>query len=237
MLRRTFLTTAATTAILAGCLDTGESADQQTEMESTTQPVAGTSMESDGAVLGGHPAAVGLADQPVLGPNPTSASAVIISFSDPSCPNCRRFETNTVPEIESKLAEPGKASYVHRNMPIIYPWGKPATQALEATFAHDTDAFWALKDHYFAEQGSFDTDNVLSKTKSFLAENTDVDAATVVSEAQAKQYDNAVQADLTAGQEAGVGATPTTFLFKDGEHVTTVNGPKSFTVIEEALGV
>lgn len=227
MNRRTFIATTAATAItLAGCLG-GPGGDQPEETDS----------KASDDPLGGHPAAIDLAAQPALGPDPETASAVIISFSDPSCPSCARFESNTFPEIESKLVEEGKAAFVYRNMPIIYPWGEPAIQALEATFAHDSEAFWALKDHYFAEQESFDTDNVLSKTESFLASNTDLDAATVVSEAEAKEYDDLVQADLTAGENAGVRGTPTMFLFSDGEHVTTVNGPKSYTVFAEALGV
>lgn len=222
MKRRTFLaTTAASATALAGCLG-GLGGDQPTD--------------SDGP-LGGHPAGRNLADQPSLGGDPTTTSAVIVTFSDPSCPSCARFESNTLPEIESKLLEPGKAAYVHRNMPIIYPWGELAIQALEATFARDAAAFWTLKDFYFANQHSFDTDTVFEKTESFLAENTDLDAATVVSDAEAKKYDDRVQADLQAGKDAGVEATPTSFLFSDGEHVTTLSGPKSYTVFAEALGV
>ena len=240
MNRRTFIaTTAATATTFAGCLGgPGGAQSEETDSMATDESseMTGT-MDGFDEPLGGHPAATDLADQPALGPDPTTASAVIISFSDPSCPSCARFESNTFPEIESELVEPGKAAFVYRNMPIIYPWGESAIQALEATFAHDTEAFWALKNHYFAEQSSFDTDNVLSKTESFLAENTDVDAGTVVSEAEEKEYDDLVQADLAAGNDAGVHGTPTSFLFKDGEHVTTVSGPKSYTVFAEALGV
>lgn len=237
MYRRTFLTTAATATLLAGCLGTSDSGDRSSEAETTETPTESSSMESDDNPLGGHPAATDLAAQPFLGPDPASASAVIVAFADPSCPNCARFESQTVPQIESDLVEPGTATFVYRNMPIIYPWGKPATQALEATFAQDADAFWALKDHYFASQSTFDTDNVLAKTESFLADNTAVDAAAVVADAEAKTYDDAVQADLAAGREAGVNSTPTSFLFRDGEFVTKVTGPKSYTVFEEALGV
>jgi protein-disulfide isomerase len=234
MNRRTFITAAGAGAVsLAGCLGGTESGTEPDDADSPADPTGGGS--GDGS-LGGHPAAVGLADQPALGPDPTSAPAAIITFSDPSCPSCARFEDTTVPEIESKLVETGKAAFVYRGMPIIYPWGEPATRVLEATFDHDAGTFWTLKDHYYENREEFDTDNVFEKTESFLAENTDVDAEAVVSAAEAGEYDAAVEADLAAGEEAGVRGTPTSFLFKDGEHVTTVGGAKSYTVFAEALG-
>lgn len=230
MHRRTYLTTTvATITSITGCLDSvGMGEPESGGMESDGTDSDGT----DGA----HPALANLDSQPVLGPDPADAPALIVSFSDPSCATCARFESLTLPEIESKLVDEGKATYVHRNMPIVAPWGKPAVQALEATFAHDEEAFWALKNHYFENQGSFGTDDVLSKTEAFLAEETDVDAETVVAEAEAEKYDDAVQADLSAGREAGVSATPTTFLFRDDEYVTTITGAKSYSVFDEALG-
>lgn len=177
----------------------------------------------------------GLADQPRLGPDPFEADAVVVAFEDPSCPNCRRFETNAFRKIRSEWTDAGKASFVFRGFPVVYPWGKPASQALEATYAHDESAFWTLKDHYFAEQDAFDEGNVLDRTETFLAENAMVDAETVVSEAREEAYDDAVQADLSAGEEAGFSATPSFLLFRDGSLVTELAGPKSFSVFENAL--
>ena len=186
--------------------------------------------------LENHPAASGLADQPTLGPDPSDAEAVIVDFSDPSCPTCRRFEEDVVPRIEADLVEPGRASLVFRGYPVIYPWGEPATQALESTYARDADAFWALKDHYYAEQSSFDEDNVLDRTRAFLAAETDLDADAVVSDAESEAHGAAVQADLDAGMAAGAGrTTPHLFLFKDGEYRTKAAGSVSFSVITNAL--
>ena len=236
MKRRTFITaTGASATSLAGCLGgIGGSQDDQDPMGEMSP--GGTASGSGDGPLGGHPAATGLGDQPALGPDPASAPAVVITFSDPSCPSCARFEERTVPEIESKLAETGKAAFVYRGMPIVYPWGEPATKVLEATFDHDAGAFWTLKDHYYANQADFGADNVYEKSRNFLAGNTDLDAESIVSAAESGEYDAPVEADLSAGEAAGVGGTPTTYLFSDGEHVTTVNGPKSYTVIAEALG-
>ncbi|MGM0590222.1 MAG: DsbA family protein [Halobacteriota archaeon] len=191
---------------------------------------------SDATTLANHPAAVDLDAQPRLGPDPTSAAATIIAFEDPSCTRCAAFERDTVPRITSELVDPGVGAFVVRTYPVIYPWGEPAVQALEATYARDADAFWGLLDHYFADQSSFDADNVLTKTGEWLAANTDLDADAIVSDAENEAYDDLVQADLDAGQAAGAGGTtPSVFLFRDGEYRTKAAGSVSWELIQNAL--
>ena len=205
--------------------------------------LGGSGASGDGAGVGGqsiedHPASRDLDAQPTLGPDPFEAGAVIVDFSDPSCPTCRRFEEETVPRIESELVEPGRASFVFRGYPVIYPWGEPATQALESTYDRDGAAFWALKDFYYGEQSSFDGSNVLERTRGFLASETSLDADAVVADAEARAHDAAVQADLDAGMAAGAGrTTPHLFLYRDGEYVTKAAGSVSFSVITNALGL
>ena len=186
--------------------------------------------------LGGHPAAAGLGDQPALGPDPAGATAVVVAFEDPSCTLCRRFELNTLPTLKSEYVDVGDLSFVFRGYPVVYPWGEPATQALESTFAASEAAFWALKDHYYAEQDRFGTDNVLDLTEAFLAEETDVDAAGVVDDARNERHDAAVQADVEAGRAANAGGqTPIFYLFRDGAFRTKVQGPQGPDVFAAAL--
>lgn len=203
---------------LSGCLGGGGGAGSGGD--------GGTSTTADGASrsLAGHEAAVGLDAQPSLGPDPFEATATIVAFEDPSCPTCRRFEQNVVPRLQSDI-DAGTLSFVARTYPVIYPWGKPAVQALEATYARDEDAFWGLYGHYFEEQGTFSTANVLDLTRTWLSANTDLDADAVVADAEAKRYDDAVQSDLDAGDAAGAnGITPSLFLFRDGQYRTVVRG-------------
>lgn len=178
--------------------------------------------------------------EPWLGPPPGEAPGLVVAFEDPSCTLCGRFERRTFPELETQLIESGQLTFVYRVYPIVYEWGKPATQALEATLAAESGdgegAFWDLKAHYYAEQEAFDTGNVLDRTESFLASETDLDAAAVVSAAREKRHDDRVQADLAAGNEAGANSTPTFFLFRDGAFRTTVTGAQSYSVFETALG-
>ena len=198
---------------------------------------AGTSTRTGTpGALGGHPAATDIGDQPALGPDPTEATAVVVAFEDPSCTLCRRFERNTLPTLRSEHIESGDLSFVYRGYPVVYPWGEPATQALESTFAASESAFWALKDHYYAEQDAFGTDDVFERTETFLAAETDVDAASVVDDARNERHDAAVQADIEAARAAEAGdQTPIFYLFRDGSFRTKVQGPQGADVFAAAL--
>lgn len=224
---------------LAGCTSlTGDATDGD---ESTTPGGTeaagddGTTAQAseDGNALENHPAAAGLDSQPRLGDNEEN---VVIVFEDPSCPTCRRFEENAVSKVESDLVAEGSASLVYRGFPVVYPWGEPANHALEATFDREADAFWALKDYYFDNQSSFDSDNVLDSTAQFLDDETTVDGAAVVEDVRNDAYADAVQTDVDAAEAAGVVGTPSVFLFKDGEYLTKAAGNVSFEIILTAYG-
>jgi len=188
-----------------------------------------------GQPLRDHPAAAGIEAQPRYG---DLDGHVVLAFEDPSCTLCRRFHGNVLPEIRSNIVDPGLGAYVIRTYPVIYPWGEPATQALESTFARSGDAFWTLFDHYFATQGQFDESNVLDRTATFLNRETDLDGDAVVSDAENQVHNDAVRADLSAGENADLPAqTPILVLFRDGEFVSTVNGSVSYDLIAETLGV
>jgi len=255
--RRTFLARTALVggaAGLAGCLGEGAgTAGGETDGTATSTGAGrdgGTAGDGDGATatstfedgppFGDHAATSGVRMQPYLGPEPGTATGTIVAFEDPSCPRCATFERQTVPKIRSELVEPGDATFVFRGYPVVYAWGKPATRALEATFARDEAAHWALLDYYFRNQDDFrlsETD-VLAETESFLETQTDVDGATVVADVEAGTYDDRVQADLDAGDAAGAGGiTPTVFLFRDGEYRTKARGSVSFSLVRTALGL
>ncbi|MDS0259733.1 DsbA family protein [Haloarcula sp. S1CR25-12] len=188
-----------------------------------------------GQPIDDHPAAAGLDAQPSRG---SLDGHVVLAFEDPSCTQCRRFHENTVPEIESNIVDPGRGAYVVRTYPIIYPWGKPATQALESTFARSGDAFWSLFGHYFESQDQFTGDNVLDRTEQFLNGSTDVDGTAVVEDARNRAHDDAVQADIAAAEEADLPTqTPIVLLFRDGEFASSANGSVSYDLIAGALGV
>lgn len=191
-----------------------------------------------------HPALTELDAEPALGPAPGEAPGLVVGFEDPACISCRRFEEGTLPRLKSDHVANGQLTFVYRVLPITYAWGRPATQALEATYAaatedgagRDAAAFWNLKDHYYAEQDAFSIDNVLDRTETYLASETDLDAAAVVEAAREKRHDDRVQADMDAAEASDAVATPTFFLFRDGEFKTSIMGAQSYDVFATTLG-
>jgi protein-disulfide isomerase len=191
-----------------------------------------------------HPALTELDAEPALGPDPGEAPGLVVGFEDPACISCRRFEEGTLPKLKSDHVANGDLTFVYRVLPITYAWGRPATQALEATYAaareggagRDAAPFWDLKDHYYAEQDAFNVDNVLDRTETYLASETDLDAAAVIEAAREKRHDDRVQADMDAAEAADAVATPTFFLFRDGKFKTSIMGAQSYDVFATALG-
>lgn len=236
---------------LAGCLGT-ESSDGNSNDTTTTESdggsgetstTSGTNESSDsentknsGTELEEHSAAAAIDTQPVLGPSLTEAEGVIIEFADPSCPGCARFEQNTFPKIKSELVESGRVAFVYREYPNVAPWGEPASQALEGTYAQSEQAFWALKSYYYENTDSLTEDNVLEKTEAYLEQHTDVDAGVVVDGVRNDEFTAAVQQDVDAGDAAGVSGTPSFFLFRSGSFVTKIEGAQDYSVFKNALG-
>lgn len=239
MERRRFLvrvgTTASATAGLAGCLGRDGDPAPSNDVVGTTEPFD-DEQNDDAESFADHSATDAIDAQPFFGPEPGTATGTIVAFSDPSCPACAAFERETVPKIRSELAEPGDATYVFRGYPVVYPWGESATKALEATFARDEDAHWSLLEHYMENQSQFSADGVLDATADYLASTTGVDGEAVAADVREGSYDDQVRTDLDAGQAAGAGgATPTVFLFRDGEYRTKARGSVSFSVVKNAL--
>nr|WP_276657427.1 thioredoxin domain-containing protein [Haloquadratum walsbyi] len=227
MNRRTFITsTGATTMFLTGCLSGNNEANSSND----------TAGSSGGQSINSHPAASNLAAQPRLG-DLDESQHTIIAFKDPSCPRCRAFKESTVPEIKRQLIDPNKGAYILRNYPVVYPWGEPASQALEATLERSETAHWKLQNYYYDMQRDLSTENVHGKTQTFLESNTEVTASAVIADVKSDAYSDAVTADINAAERADLdGTTPSILLFRNGQYVTTAAGSISYDVIATALG-
>jgi protein-disulfide isomerase len=209
--------------------------EETTASTTTTTEVGPKTHERQYSVDVDHPATEGLGLEPTLGPVPAETSALIVEFQDLSCPYCAAFDAQTFPTLYSNLIQPGKATFVTREFPHVKPWTFPAVQALESTYARDEEAYWALKSHYYANQDGYTEDNVLERTRHYLATDSPVDADAVIRDVRAEAYSEAVERDLRVKEAAGVAVTPTFFLFRDGAYVTTVTGNQPYSVFENAL--
>ncbi|MDH5018872.1 DsbA family protein [Halobacterium rubrum] len=221
--RRTFLATTAaattTSVALSGCLGIG----------------GGDGGSSD--ALADHPAAAGLDDEPTLGPPPMEADAALVAFSDPSCPHCQTFETETFPRLRENFVQSQRLSFVYRNVAVAREWAPAAIHALEATWARDEAAFWALRRWMYRNPDAV-ASNPGEAAASFLADNTTLsDPDAVRTAATDRTETEQVTEDEDAMRDAGLDSTPSFVVARDGEVTGTVVGAQSYQTFVDAIGL
>jgi protein-disulfide isomerase len=176
--------------------------------------------------------AAAIAGDPVRG-NP-DAPVTIVEYSDFQCPYCERGY-QTMEQVLEKYPEDVKFVFQHFPLVQIHPWAKPAAIATECAANQSDEAFWTLHDAYFQNQKALNADNVVEKSKEFLAESG-IDLAqweTCASDTSSETYqaaDAAVEADLAKGQELGVTGTPGFFV--NGEFL---NGAQPLAAFEPLI--
>lgn len=213
--RRRFLGATAGVA-LAGCLGRGDE-------------------EADDPGLGGHPAAAHSEGVPRLGPDPSSAEAVVVEFGDPSCSQCATYDDRTFSALRDDYVESGRMAYLWRGRPTVAEWAASGIAALHATHEQDEQTFWWLKDRYYDEQGSIETDDAVDRAVEWLGDRDAVDGDAVGTAVAEGRYDERIDADREAAADSDVTSVPSFVLFRDGEYVTTVVGPQPPEVFEGAL--
>jgi protein-disulfide isomerase len=154
-----------------------------------------------------------IADRPLRGS--PDAPVTIVEFSDFQCPYCSRGAT-TMEQVLEKYPEDVKFAYLHYPLDF-HPWAEPSAIAAHCAAQQDEDAFWKLHDAYFANQGEFNQENVLDKSRELLT-GTDVDVgkwAVCAEDTSSEAYASAkalVEADMKLGKELGVNGTPGFFV-------------------------
>ena len=172
-----------------------------------------------------------IAGLPVRG-NP-DAPVTIVEFSDFQCPYCTRGAA-TVEQILEKY--PNDVKFVFKHFPLnFHPWAKPAAIAANCARNQKADAFWTLHDKYFEHQKEIKPDNVLDKSREYLADSG-IDMAAWTACAEDKDTDEykaeakSVDEDMAFGQSLGVTGTPGFFV--NGKFL---NGAQPITAFEPLI--
>ncbi len=154
-----------------------------------------------------------IAGRPVRG-NP-EARVTIVEFSDFQCPYCARG-AQTIEQILEKYGT--DVRFVFKHFPLdFHPWAKPASIAAHCAGQQNHGAFWTLHDRYFEHQKEITPDNVLAKSKEYLAgSGIDMAAWSTCAEDQGSDAYKAaaaqVDGDMAFGQQLGVSGTPGFFV-------------------------
>jgi protein-disulfide isomerase len=191
-----------------------------------------------------NPTSIIDANDPVLGK--ANAPLTIIEFSDPSCPFCAAAEGQNqqviqyllskdptwvapVPNIVKDYVDTGKVKLVFK----YFPGHGTGAEAMEiALCANEQDKFWEVSNMFFANQGSMGN---VSQLEAIASTVPGIDAQKLTACYDSKKYDAALQADMQAGQTAGVSGTPAFFIGTDKDGYTMIVGAQSYTAFKQII--
>jgi protein-disulfide isomerase len=159
---------------------------------------------------GGHPAR-----------GPSSAAIEMIEFSDFQCPFCQRAN----PTVDQVLKTYGdRIRFVYRHFPLPnHPNARPAAEAAQC--AEEQGKFWEYHDRLFANSSKL-TDGDLKAHAAAIG----LDSAKFNACFDGHQQKARVDADIAAGESAGVNGTPAFFI-----NGRAIDGAQPYDVFQRVI--
>ena len=167
---------------------------------------------SSGGVASAYPAGYAA---PVQGD--ANAPVEIVMFGDFQCPSCKRFETETLPQIRSAYVDQGKVRFVWRN---FEHYGEESVAAARAAHcAGEQGKFWEYHDTLYRNQrgigsGAFSRSNLLA-----FAQELGLQSGGFTSCLDGIKYDGVLAGDYGLARDEGVNGTPGFFI--NGQYVAS----------------
>jgi protein-disulfide isomerase len=144
---------------------------------------------------------VATAGRPTLGPS--NAPIEMIEFSDFQCPYCQRANP-TVTQVLNLYGDKIRFTYRHYPLPN-HPNARPAAEAAQC--ANAQGKFWPFHDRLFANPSQLGTGDLTRHAAAVGLDTAQFEAC--VGE---RKYKADVDADIQAGNDAGVDGTPAFFI-------------------------
>lgn len=154
-------------------------------------------------------------DDPYLGN--ANAKVEVIEFSDYQCPFCRKYWTESYPQLKKDFIDTGKIKYVFRDFPLnFHPSAPLASIAGNCVYEQKgNEGYFKFHDIAFTEQNKlgqgtvqFTENDVFSWVKQI--EGMDMDKFNTCYKDPKQKAE--VDADFNAGAAAGVSGTPSFFI-------------------------
>lgn len=144
-----------------------------------------------------------------------NAPVLIEVWEDFQCPACRIYSEETEPRIIDNYVATGQVRYVFRQYPFLDDRApsKESDQAANASLcAAEQGRFWDYHDMLFANWNSENAGAFTDKRLVAFAEALSLDMGEFNSCFNANKYEDEINQDLLAGQQAGVTGTPSVFV-------------------------
>lgn len=166
---------------------------------------------------------------PLLGNE--NAKVTIVEFSDFQCPFCRKFYTETLPQVKESYIDTGKVKLAYRHFPLsFHPMSMPSALASEC--ASEQGKFWEYHDKLFEEQeklGQGTVQYTIDDIKQWAAD-IGLNTAQFNECLDSEKYKDKIEKDLQEAIAAGVNSTPT-FSVNGG----IINGALPFSSFKAVL--
>ena len=211
-----------------------------------------TNTNDDGENIGGLVSA-SEDDDAVLGDS--NAEVTIIEFSDYQCPFCRKFWTETYPELKSQYVDTGKAKIIFRDLPLdtncnrnlgnqLHPMACKSAEAAECVREKAGDlGYWKFHDKMFSEQNILDSGSAIgSVTKTVTYTDDDLkkwakDLGYEISSClDSGKYKSEIMKDISDAGLAGGSGTPYFVIKKSGEEKgTALSGAQPLSAFKAVI--
>ena len=211
-----------------------------------------TNTNDDGENIGGLVSA-SEDDDAVLGDS--NAEVTIIEFSDYQCPFCRKFWTETYPELKSQYVDTGKAKIIFRDLPLdtncnrnlgnqLHPMACKSAEAAECVREKAGDlGYWKFHDKMFSEQNILDSGSAsASVTKTVTYTDDDLkkwakDLGYEISSClDSGKYKSEIMKDISDAGLAGGSGTPYFVIKKSGEEKgTALSGAQPLSAFKAVI--
>ena len=211
-----------------------------------------TNTNDDGENIGGLVSA-SEDDDAVLGDS--NAEVTIIEFSDYQCPFCRKFWTETYPELKSQYVDTGKAKIIFRDLPLdtncnsnlgnqLHPMACKSAEAAECVREKAGDSgYWKFHDKIFSEQNILDSGSAIgSVTKTVIYTDDDLkkwakDLGYEISSClDSGKYKSEIMKDISDAGLAGGSGTPYFVIKKSGEEKgTALSGAQPLSAFKAVI--
>jgi protein-disulfide isomerase len=163
------------------------------------------------------------AGRPARGPS--NAPIEMIEFSDFQCPYCVRAYP-TLMQVLNTYGDRIRLVYRHYPLPN-HPNARPAAEAAQCV--NEQGKFWQYHDKLFTSNGRLSEDDLKRS-----AAEVGVDAAKFAACVESRKFKDDVNADIVAGDQAGVSGTPAFFI--NGRVLTGAQPFEAFKrIIDEEL--
>ncbi len=177
-----------------------------------------------------------VADDHILG-NP-NAEVLIIEYSDPECPFCKRFH-ETMVQVMEQYGKSGQVAWVYRHFPLdqIHPKARKEGEAQEcAAELGGNEAFWKYTDKLFEITPANNGLDLAQLPK--LAQTIGLDGVAFTACLDSGRYAARVQRDFENGANVGVRGTPYTIVWnKTTGKQMPLNGAYPFENMKTILGL